>query len=156
MKEREIVVRGFINEKFGTTYAKGLFHRAIFNGSVELRNPYTKYLIDLYEYNRWEASANTDQELEWVKRLREADIHLAPEAIVSRIQHYDPITKAKESVDGMCVYLPKDQELAISINDPARNVVDHWTLNVKPCASSGANKPIFIATNFDLNQLKNI
>ena len=150
MKEREIVVRGFINEKFGTTYAKGLFHRAIFNGSVELRNPYTKYLIDLYEYNRWEASANTDQELEWVKRLREADIHLAPEAIVSRIQHYDPITKVKTAINGICVYLPESQELAITIDDPGRDVVDCWTLDVKACAKAGSNKPVFIDTNFDL------
>ena len=47
MKAREIAVRGFMNEKFGSSYGKGLFHRAIFNGSVEIRNPYTKYLIDL-------------------------------------------------------------------------------------------------------------
>ena len=151
MKEREIVVRGFINEKFGTTYAKGLFHRAIFNGSVELRNPYTKYLIDLYEYKRWEASAKTDQELEWVKRLREADIHNSQEVLVSWIQHYDPITKVKTAINGMCVYFPEDQELTISIDDPERGIVDYWTLDVKPCAKSGSNKPVFIATNFDLN-----
>ena len=50
MKEREIAVRGFMNEKFGTTFGKGLFHRAIYNGTVEVRDPYTKYLIDLFEY----------------------------------------------------------------------------------------------------------
>ena len=63
MKEREIAVRGFMNEKFGTTYGKGLFHRAIYNGSVEIRSPYAKYLIDLFEYSRWEALAKSDEQL---------------------------------------------------------------------------------------------
>ncbi len=151
MKEREIVVRGFINEKFGETYGKGLYHRAIFNGTVELRDPYKKYLIDLFEYRRWEASAKSDQQVEWTDRLREVGVHQSHDAVVSWVKHYDPITKTKTPVNGMCVYLPKDQELAISIDDPEHDVVDHWTINVKPCAKAGGNIPVFIATNFDLN-----
>ena len=151
MNNREIAVRGFINEKFGNTFGKGLFHRAIYNGSVEIRNPNTKYLIDLYEYNRWEQTAKSEEQITWTKRLHEAEVDQAPEAVVSWIQHYDPITKVKQAVDGMCVYLPKDQELCISINDPLRNVVDHWTLDVKVCGKTGVNKPIFIATNVDLD-----
>lgn len=150
MKEREIAVRGYINEKFGTTYGKGLFHKAIFNGSVEIRNPYTKYLIDLFEYRRWEATAKSDPQAEWVHRLREVGVHQSPDAIVSWLQHYDPITKVKTPVNGMCVYLPEEQELAISVDDPEHNVVDHWTLSVKPCAKAGGNIPVFVAANFDL------
>ena len=37
--EREIAVRGFNNERINTSFGKGLFRRAIYNGSVELRNP---------------------------------------------------------------------------------------------------------------------
>ena len=150
MKEREIAVRGFMNEKFGSTYGKGLFHRAIFNGSVEIRSPYTKYLIDLFEYSRWENSARTDEQIIWVNKMRAANVDCSDSA-VSWIQHYDPMTKAKQTVDGVCVYLSESQELHISINDPERNVVDAWTLDVKSCAKSGANKPVFIATNVDLN-----
>ena len=61
------------------------------------------------------------------------------------------MSKAKQSVDGVCVYLSETQELHISINDPERNVVDAWTLDVKSCAKSGTNKPVFIAANVDLN-----
>ena len=43
---REIAVRGFINEKFNTTFGKGLFRRAVYNGSVELHKPNQKYLVD--------------------------------------------------------------------------------------------------------------
>ena len=39
---REIAVRGFMNEKFNTTFGKGLFRRAMFNGSVELGIPNQK------------------------------------------------------------------------------------------------------------------
>ena len=150
MKAREIAVRGFMNEKFGSTYGKGLFHRAIFNGSVEIRNPYTKYLIDLFEYGRWENSARTDQQMIWVNKMRSANVDCS-DSVVSWIQHYDPLSKAKQTVDGVCVYLSETQELHISINDHERNVVDAWTLGVKSCAKSGANKPVFIATNVDLN-----
>ena len=41
---REIAIRGFANEKFNTSFGKGLFRRAVFNVSVEVRDPYTKYL----------------------------------------------------------------------------------------------------------------
>ena len=35
--EREIAIRGFINERFGSAYGQGLFRRAVYNGSIELR-----------------------------------------------------------------------------------------------------------------------
>ena len=150
MNEKEIAVRGFINEKFGSTFGKGLFNRAIYNGSVEIRNPYTKYLIDLFEYRRWEQTAKTDQQIGWVSRLREANIH-DTDSVVSWIQHYDPMSKTKQVVDGICIYLAESQELHISINDPDHDIIEAWTLDVKSCAKSGANKPVFIATNVDLN-----
>lgn len=150
MKDREIAVRGFINEKFGSTYGKGLFHRAIYNGSIELRDPYTKYLIDLFEYQRWDNTARSEDQLKWSKQLAEADIKSAPEALVSWIQHYDPISKSKIMVDGVCVYLPNSQELYLNINDPAHDVVNEWTLHTKHCTKTGSNKPIFIASNSDL------
>jgi hypothetical protein len=150
MKEREIAVRGFMNEKFGTTYGKGLFHRAIYNGSVEIRSPYAKYLIDLFEYSRWESSAKSDDQLTWVDKMRNARID-STDSVVSWVQHYDPMSKTKQSIDGVCVYLSETQELHISINDPDHDVVDTWTLDVKSCAKLGTNKPVFIATNVDLN-----
>jgi hypothetical protein len=152
MKEKDIVVRGFMNEKFGSTYGKGLFHRAIYNGSVEIRNPYSKYLIDLFEYDRWEIHAVGEQQLAWTKKLNKAQVNQAPEALASWVQHYDPMTKTKRAVDGVCVYLPMSQELYIAINDPVHNINDEWTLQAKHCLKTGPNKPIFIATNVDLTQ----
>jgi hypothetical protein len=107
-------------------------------------------LIDLFEYSRWEASAKSDEQLTWVDKMRSARID-STDSVVSWVQHYDPMSKTKQSVDGVCVYLSETQELHISINDPDHDVVDTWTLDVKSCAKSGTNKPVFIATNVDLN-----
>jgi len=152
MKEKEIVVRGFMNEKFGSSYGKGLFHRAIYNGSVEIRNPYSKYLIDLFEYDRREIHAAGETQLAWTKKLAKAQINQAPEALASWIQHYDPMTKTKRAVDGVCVYLPLTQELYIAINDPLNDLNEEWTLQAKHCLKTGPNKPIFIAANVDLTK----
>ena len=150
---REIAVRGFINEKFGNTYGKGLFHRAVFNGSVELRSPYTKYLIDLCEYERWQHSARTDGQMAQVSLLETHEINKEPDALVSWVQHYDPLTKSKTPVDGVCVYLPETRELYIKINDANNGTTEDWTLNAIACRNAGQNKPAFIASNFDLAKL---
>ena len=152
LEMREIAVRGFINEKFGTTQGKGLFRRAVINGSVELRDPYTKYLIDLFEYANWEISAKTDMQIIQVNNLVKHGMDTEPEVLVSWIQHYDPITKVKQSVDRVCVYLPETRELYININDAAHDTVEFWTLPVVPCKNAGQNKPAFIASNVDLTK----
>ena len=153
MSNREIAVRGFINEKFGKSYAKSLFHYAIFNGTIELGKPYNKYLIDLFEYSRWDKSAASEEQLAWTRQLFEAEVHNAPEALVSWVKHYNPITKEKQLVNGVCFYLPMSQELYLNINDPEHDVVEEWVLPTKHCAKSGDNKPVFIAANVDLNQV---
>ena len=45
---RAIAVRGFINDKLDTTSSRTLFRKALFNGSVELRDPNQKYLVDYF------------------------------------------------------------------------------------------------------------
>ena len=151
MQQREIVVSGFINEKFGTTYGRSLFHYAIFNGSVEINHPYAKYLIDLYEYARWDKSASSEDQIHWSKKFYDAKINQVPEALASWVQHYDPVSKMKKLVEGACVYLPQSQELFIHIHDSQHEVVGEWTLEAKHCTKTGANKPVFIATNVDLH-----
>jgi len=45
-----VAVRLFENQAYGTTYGKGLYRRAIYNGTVEMKTPKVKYLIDLFAY----------------------------------------------------------------------------------------------------------
>lgn len=151
MSSREIAVRAFTNQKFGHPFGRSLFHYAIYNGTIEVNKPYAKYLIDLFEYGRWDKSATTPEQLKWSKELFEADMQNEPEVLVSWIKHYNPMTKQKTLVDGVCVYSPSKQQVLIVINDPEHNVVEEWTLPTMICTKQGVHKPVFISTNFDLN-----
>ena len=42
---KQVTIRLWENKKFGTTYGKGLYRRAIYNGTAEVLSPYTKYLL---------------------------------------------------------------------------------------------------------------
>jgi hypothetical protein len=151
---REIAIRGFVNDKFNTTFGKGLFRRAVFNGSVEIKDPYTKYLVDYMCLLDWENKAKPNQ-LPHVQTVFSEQLDKAPDALFSWVQHYDPVTKAKSSVDGFSVYLPNSRDLYLMVNDPERGVQEEWTLQAHGCRSTGQGKPVFIATNMDLsNSLK--
>jgi hypothetical protein len=147
---REIAVRGFINEKFNTTFGKGLFRRAVFNGSVELHDPNQKYLVDYFSYLEWETQAKTDEQLKIINELTSVNLGKETDLLFSWLIHYDPLTKSKQRVNGYSIYSPKTRELFIKIDDPDNQTQDEWTLDVHSCKSTGANKPIFVAANVDL------
>jgi len=146
---RKIAVRGFINDKFNTTYGKGLFRKAIFNGSVEIREPYAKYLVDYMVFNEWQHKANCFQ-LPHVATAFDEGLDHVQEALFSWILRYEPMTKTKLGVNGFSVYLPESCALYINIIDEENDVIDEWTLQTHGCKSTGPNKPVFIATNMDL------
>lgn len=147
---REIAVRGFINEKFNTTFGKGLFRRAVYNGSVELHNPNQKYLVDYFSYLEWESQAKSDKQIQATKELMNSGIAGQDDMLFSWLVHCDPLTKSKERADGYSVYSPNTRELFIKIDDPANQTQDEWTLSVHNCKATGTNKPVFIAANVDL------
>ena len=147
---REIAVRGFINEKFNTTFGKGLFRRAVYNGSVELHNPNQKYLVDYFSYLEWEAQAKSDKQIAATNQLTNSGIAQEEDMLFSWLVHYDPLTKSKERAEGYSVYSPNTRELFIKIDDSANQTQDEWTLNVHNCKATGTNKPVFIAANVDL------
>ena len=62
-KQVEIAVRLFDNNTYGTTYGKGLYRRAVFNGTIDARSPTAKYLVDCYNYEDWCNIASTDQQI---------------------------------------------------------------------------------------------
>lgn len=146
---KEIIVRAFNNEKFNTTFGKGLFRRAVFNVTVELPNPYKKYVVDLFSYAEWDRLASTPDQLEVSKRIAKSDIPQQEDVLLSWIKHYDPITKSKTHVSGFCVVSLETNELYLCIHDEEHGVYDEWTLPVRHCHKSGGNKPVFIATNID-------
>ncbi len=147
---RAIAVRGFINDKLDTTTRRTLFRKALFNGSVELRDPNQKYLVDYFAYPQWELLARSDKQLDVVNELRAQDLYKEPEFLFSWILHYDPLTKTKTRVDGYSIYSINTKELYIKINDAINQTTDDWELNVCHCKAVGKNKPVFVASNCEL------
>ena len=150
--EREIAVRGFNNERINTSFGKGLFRRAIYNGSIELRNPNEKYLIDLYDFAHWQHQASSDYQIDIVCKMANEGAEEESDLLLSWIQHYNPLSKTKTAVEGYCIYLLASRELYVEINDPANNTIGDWSLRVQQCKTEGAGKPVFIATNVDLGK----
>lgn len=148
---REIAIRGFINEKYNTPFGKGLFRRAIYNGSVELHNPNQKYLVDFYEYGVFQHTAKSINQIEILNNLIACGVADTPDLVMSWIVHYEPLTKSKELVNGYCIYLKTTGEVHIEIDDVLNGTKDEWDLKAHHCKAVGANKPVFIATNVDLN-----
>ena len=149
--EREIAVRGFMNDRYNTSFGKGLFRRAVYNGSVELANPNQKYLIDLYEFGIWQHQAKTDYQMEVFRKMDAMGADDEEDLLMSWILHYDPLTKTKTPIDGYCLYMQSTGELYVEILDPLRGTEDRWSLTTKPCKNMGKGKPVFIATNVDLS-----
>jgi hypothetical protein len=148
---REIAIRGFINEKYNTPFGKGLFRRAIYNGSVELKNPTIKYLVDFYEYDQFQHTAKTDEQINVLKKFDACGVATTPDLVMSWIVYYEPLTKFKQIVNGYCIYLQSTGEVHIEIDDELNGTNDEWDLRAHACKTVGANKPIFVATNVDLN-----
>lgn len=149
--EREIAVRGFMNEKYNTSFGKGLFRRAVYNGSVELGNPRQKYLIDLHEFGLWQHQAKTEYQMNIFRKIDAMGGDDEKDLLLSWVLHYDPLTKIKTLVDGYCIYIPLTNELYIEIHDADNGTDECWSLDVKPCKNTGKGKPVFIATNVELS-----
>ena len=94
--------------------------------------------------DRWSSVIDTFRKIDAMGADTEDDL------LLSWVLHYDPLSKSKTPVDGYCIYMPSTNELYIEINDADRGTEDSWSLDVKPCKSSGLGKPVFIATNVDL------
>lgn len=140
-----IAVRLFDNDKFGTTHGKGLYRKAIYNGTIETSGQ-NKYLVDLYSYEEWANMAKTDEQMEIL-----ANVEAQSDALYSWVKHYDPHTKDKTPVPGMCQLDPESLKMTVLICDSAHGVEDTWRLSAKPCkAHTGMKSPQLLATNADL------
>jgi len=148
--ERPIAVRLFINDKFNTTFGKGLFRKAIFNGTIELKDPKTKFLIDLYQYPKWEALAKNDIQMQTIHELANTDFPSDESLLFSWIAHYDPQTKTKTTVKGYLVYSPGTNELYVNIDSSEFGTVEQWELRAHSCKAVGSGIPAVVASTTDL------
>ena len=145
---KEIAVRLYDNPKYGTTYGKAQYRHAIFNASADIKNPSVKYLLDFYEYDKWEHSAHTDQQ---IRILNDVADFADRNTLASWITRYDPITKEKTPVMGYAAYDLKANTLILAVIDEEKDIQDTWKLEAKPCrAVVGKKVASLLATNSEL------
>ena len=145
--EKEIAVRLFENKKLGTTYGRGLYRSAVFNASVEIKDPHVKYLLDFYQFDRWQHTATTDEQ---IAMLNEISQYCSADDLTSWITRYNPATKEKTPVQGVAIFDDKANTLRVVVIDPDSGVEDSWLLPVKACSVTRSNSPSLIATNTEL------
>jgi hypothetical protein len=144
----EIAVRLYENKSYGTTFGKGMYRRALFNGTIDARTPAAKYLVDCFNYADWSNQATTDEQMAVLAAVPEDS-----KKIYSWIKHYDTVTRAKRLVGG-CMQLDMDSlNMSIMICDEPAGVADHWQIEGKPCKTAvrSQNSPQILGTNGDLS-----
>ena len=145
--QKEIAVRLFQNTKYGTTYAKGVRHQALFNATADIKQPKVKYVLDFYTYEHWEFLAKENQ-LDIVNQVRS---EINGDALVSWIVRYDLATKSKTPIYGFSTLDIKTNELILCVLDSDMGVEESWKLSAKPCrAVAGKNVAELLATNSEL------
>jgi arabinogalactan endo-1,4-beta-galactosidase len=146
--QSEIAVRLFDNNTYGTTYGKGLYRKAIYNGTIDAKAEGAKYLVDLYSYDEWANMAKTDEQMAIL-----ANVEAQSDALYSWVQHYDLITKDKTTVPGMCRLDIESLDITVLICDEEHGMTDTWELKAKPCRQgrAGVKTPQLLATNADLS-----
>ena len=145
--QKEIAVRLFQNAKYGTTYAKGIRHQALFNATADIKNPKVKYVLDFYTYEHWEFLAKENQ-LDIVNQVRG---EVNKDSLVSWIVRYDSSTKTKTPVYGFSMLDMKTNELILCALDSEVGIEESWKLTAKPCrAVAGKNVAELLATNSEL------
>ena len=143
----EIAVRLYDNNTYGSTYGRGLYRKAIYNGTVDAKHSNTKYLVDFYSYEDWANQARTDGQMEIL-----ANIAPAADVLFSWVTHYDTATRAKAPVTGMCQINMDTMDLTVAIMDEEHGMEDVWRLTARSCrqTQTGKRVPQLLATNGDL------
>ena len=143
-----IAVRLYESKVYGTTYGRGLYRRALYNGTVDLKPSGVKYLVDLYSGEDWANQAKSDEQMLIIE-----GVGLAPGFLYSWLRRYDAARSVKTPVLGCCVLDTTSLELRVLISDDETGIQGTWCLPGKPCrtARPGQKSPQILATNYDLS-----
>ena len=147
--QTELALRLYENSTYGSTYGKGLFRRALFNGSIDIKSPLVKYVIDLFNYDDWCNIAKTHAQIEIITGVpQQAD------TLYTWINRYNTSTKQKTLVSGFCSFDCESKDINVMIIDPECNIEGVWKISAKPCQTNrnGLRAPQFLATNADLTE----
>jgi hypothetical protein len=149
--EKEIAVRFYTNEKFGSAFGKGMFRKAVFNGTADLFQPSAKYLLDMLSYTDWVNAAKTDEDMQALAMANEViATQSTGDWLATFIKRLDS-DGTKPRVFGFGVLNLDTNNLVLVIKDEVKCVEEVWQLNAKPCKqSSSKGAPQLLASNADL------
>lgn len=149
---KEITIRLWENKKFGTTYGKGLYRRAIYNGTAEVLSPYAKYLVDFEQIESWFYLAKTPVHIDMLKELSGDPVNEDGQ-LLSWLYRYD--NGIKIPVKGYGQLDLVSSLITIKIDDLEVAIQETWTLPLRSCIARvpGKPTPALIATNcLELNK----
>ena len=144
---KEIAVRFYDNKMYGTTYGKAMYRKAIYNGSIDVKNPSVKYVIDMYSYNDWALQAKSE-----IQEQVLSSISRTSEKLYSWLYRYNSVTKEKTLIPGCCILDLNTNEVQIAVEDDTADIATLWQLEARPCkpTNDGRKVPQLLATNADL------
>ena len=143
----EIAVRLYDNNTYGSTYGRGLYRKAIYNGTIDAKHSNAKYLVDFYTYEDWPNQAKTDQQMTIL-----ANVTPETDTLFSWVKHYDNSTRVKTPVTGMCSMNMDTMAITVGIMDEQRGMEDVWNMtahpakkpHAKPCEAPNCWQPMRI------------
>jgi len=143
---KEITIRLWENKKFGTTYGKGLYRRAIYNGTAEVLSLYAKYLLDFEQIESWFHLAKTPVHIDMLKQLADQPENEDGQ-LLSWIYRYD--NGIKIPVKGFAQLDLVHSLITLQIDDADVGIQETWTLPLRGCIARipGKPTPALIATN---------
>lgn len=147
IKQLDIAVRIYDNQKYNTTFGKGLYRNAFFNATADLKNPKLKYLLDFYDYDNFANRAKTDSQMEILQ-----NISRSPNSVYSWIKRYADTSKQHKTIDGCAFIDLSTNQITLGIADNEMGINEVWELTARACKlGSGAQKsPQLLATNSEL------
>ena len=159
-----IAVRLYDNPKFGKTFGRGLYHNAVFNGTVDLPILRLKYLIDLIQYEQWQHTAHTDADVSILNTVIDyyaaLDLDIESPAhrtniLCSWLKRFDS-NMSKPKIEGFAVLDMRTCELMVAITDELNDIGFAERLTMRACKDPSHNQrsPNFFASNFDADEEK--
>jgi hypothetical protein len=146
----EIAIRLYENKTYGKTHGPGLYKKALFNGTIDVKDPCVKFVIDFYSFEDWRNTAKTDLQMLVLEQVTPE-----PNMLYSWVSRYDVFTKQKTMVTGVCTLEINKLAVTATIVDEVSCIEDAWSMQAKACrAGSGNNTPQLLATNSDLGAWK--
>lgn len=148
---KEITARLWENKLYGTTFGKGQYRKAIYNGTLEVIDPYAKYLVDFEEVEAWFHFPKSPIHVEMVNRLKNIPAN-EDGVLMSWIYRYE--NGIKSAVEGYSSLDMNYSRIYIEINDSVNGINEYWELPIRSCIARIPGKPtpaLIATTQSELN-----